>query len=298
MSTFHVEHYKMNTKNHCYLKLKDHSVSNEEFELHYNSELDLLETKPRPSLVDLPTYYESESYISHTDASKSIVDKMYQLVKKIALKNKLKLINSFNTSSKKLLDVGCGTGQFLLTSENNGWSISGVEPNRNARTLAKEKLGINSVAALFDDINLINNEQFDVITLWHVLEHIPNLDEYVSKLKLLLKPSGVLIIAVPNFKSFDATYYENFWAAYDVPRHLWHFSQNAIQKLFSKVELNVEKKKPMFFDSFYVSILSEKYKTGKSNFIKAFFVGLYSNFKALVSSEYSSLIYILKSAKN
>ena len=288
----------MSNKNYCYLKLKDYSVSNKNFELHYNSELDLLETKPKPSLTDLPKYYESESYISHTDASESLVDKLYQFVKGIALKNKLKLINSFNTSSKNLLDVGCGTGEFLLTCKNNGWNISGVEPNNNAKTLAKQKLENGSSVEIFDDLNLIENEQFDIITLWHVLEHVPNLEIYISKLKSLLKPDGVLIIAVPNFKSFDASYYKNFWAAYDVPRHLWHFSQTSIQKLFIKANLNVEKTKPMFFDSFYVSILSEKYKTGKSNFIKAFFIGLLSNLKALGSSEYSSLIYILKSPKS
>lgn len=293
-----MEQLKMKNKNNCYLKLKDYSVSNENFELYYNAELDFLETKPQPTLEELPKYYESESYISHTDASESLVDKMYQFVKKIALKNKLQIINSFNTAEKNLLDVGCGTGEFLLTCKNNGWNISGVEPNKNAKDLAKQKLEENSSFEIFDDLSLINNQQFDVITLWHVLEHVPNLEDYISKLSSLLKPGGVLIIAVPNFKSFDALYYKNYWAAFDVPRHLWHFSQSAIQKIFSKVYLKVEKTKPMIFDSFYVSLLSEKYKTGKGNFVKAFFIGLYSNFKALRSSEYSSLIYILKSTKN
>jgi 2-polyprenyl-3-methyl-5-hydroxy-6-metoxy-1,4-benzoquinol methylase len=287
----------MSNKNYCYLKLKDYSVSNENFELHYNYKLDLLETKPKPSLIDLPKYYESESYISHTDASESMVDKMYQFVKKIALKNKLNLVNSFNTSSKELLDVGCGTGEFLLTCKKNGWTVSGVEPNNNAKALAVEKFGNNSSVEIVENIDLIRNKKFDVISLWHVLEHVPDLDQYISKLKLLLNDNGVLVIAVPNFKSFDAAYYKNFWAGFDVPRHLWHFSQTSIKKLFSKVDLKVERTKPMYFDSFYVSILSEKYKTRKGNFIKAFFIGLYSNFKAFSTSEYSSLIYILKSPK-
>ncbi|MDV7186568.1 class I SAM-dependent methyltransferase [Lutibacter sp. TH_r2] len=284
----------MSDKKSIYLALKDYSVSGENFELMYNSELDLLETSPKPLLEKLPFYYESEDYISHTDSKKSLQDKVYQFVKSYALKSKLKLINSFQTEDKNLLDVGCGTGDFLLTCKNNGWNVVGVEPNLKAKNLTKEKL---KVITVFETLNNINSKQFDVITLWHVLEHVPDLDNYISKLKSLLKPNGVLVIAVPNYKSFDASYYKNFWAAFDVPRHLWHFSQKSISILFSKVNLKVEKVLPMYFDSFYVSLLSEKYKNGNSNFIKAFFIGLRSNLKAITSKEYSSLIYILKADK-
>jgi predicted SAM-dependent methyltransferase len=134
----------------------------------------------------------------------------------------------------------------------------------------------------------------DCITMWHVLEHVPNLSEYLVRLKSLLKKDGVLIVAVPNFKSYDASHYKNFWAAYDVPRHLSHFSKNAISRLFLKVNMKVKNKLPLFFDSFYVALLSEKYKNGKSNWIRAFFIGLTSNLKAMRSGEYSSLIYIIK----
>ena len=130
--------------------------------------------------------------------------------------------------------------------------------------------------------------------MWHVLEHVPNLEEYLVALKRLLKPTGTILIAVPNFKSFDANYYGRFWAAYDVPRHIWHFSKVTIKKLFSEKEMNLVKVLPMKFDSFYVSLLSEKYKTGKMNFIKAFFVGLKSNLCAKKSKEYSSHIYVIK----
>ena len=148
---------------------------------------------------------------------------------------------------------------------------------------------------LFNDINELEKEnKFDVITMWHVLEHVPNLEKYISQLKQLLKPNGRLVIAVPNYKSFDAKYYKEFWAAYDVPRHLWHFSQKAIKDLFEKENMIVEKTIPMKLDSFYVSLLSEKYKNGKSNPVKAFHVGLLSNIKAKRTKEYSSLIYILK----
>lgn len=280
----------MNSNKKHYLICKDFTVSNKKFDLLYNIELDMLETFPQPKGIELASYYESEDYISHTDSKKSFTDKLYQSIKSIALKNKLKLLNSFKTEEKKLLDIGCGTGDFLLTCKNNGWNVVGVEPNKTAKKIAETKL----TSTIYIDIDNVLSKRFDVITLWHVLEHVPNLEEYISKLKLLLKPNGVLIVAVPNFKSYDAQYYKQFWAAFDVPRHLWHFSKKAIQELFSRQQLKVEMILPMKFDSFYVSLLSEKYKTGKSNLMKAFMIGLTSNVKASTSNEYSSLIYILK----
>ena len=271
---------------------KDYTVSNKNFELIYNSELEMLETFPQPKGDELASYYESPDYISHTDAKESIIDKVYQLVKKYTLQQKLNLINSFNTQNKTLLDIGCGTGDFLINCKKNGWSVVGVEPNVNAQKIINSKLEDSSF--VFTNIDDVIDQRFDIITLWHVLEHVPNLDDYISSLKKILKPNGVLVIAVPNYKSYDAFYYQQFWAAYDVPRHLWHFSKKSIQLLFSKQEMIVSKIKPMMFDSFYVSLLSEKYKSGNSNFLKAFCVGFISNLKALGNNEYSSLIYIIK----
>ncbi len=284
----------MNLKKELYLTCNDYTVSNKKFDLLYNSELDMLETFPQPIGQDLAKYYESSAYISHTDSKKSLTDKLYQIVKSYALKSKLKLIDSFQTEEKNILDVGCGTGEFLLTCKKGGWNVIGVEPNLNARELAISKLNKNDSSIILSDINEITAQQFDVITLWHVLEHVPNLTKYISKLKSLLKPNGVLLIAVPNYKSFDALYYKNYWAAFDVPRHLWHFSKTSIEKLFSKENLKVNKILPMKFDSFYVSLLSEKYKTSKSNMLKAFYIGFRSNLKAISTKEYSSLIYIIK----
>lgn len=260
----------------------------------YNSEFDMLETSPKPTLKELPTYYQSDTYISHTDSKKSTVDKLYQAVKKHTLKKKLELINSFKTENKNILDVGCGTGDFLLVCKNNGWNVTGVEPSTNAKILIDSKFNKDENSKFYSNLLEINSVKYDVITLWHVLEHVPNLSEYISKLKSLLTPNGVLVIAVPNYKSFDANYYKQFWAAYDVPRHLWHFSKKAIQLLFSKEEMSVVKLIPMKFDSFYVSLLSEKYKSGSTNFLKAFYVGFVSNIKAIRTGEYSSLIYVLK----
>ncbi|NBU80057.1 MAG: class I SAM-dependent methyltransferase [Flavobacteriaceae bacterium] len=271
-----------------YLKVRDYSVSKEIFELHHNPEYDLLITFPKPSLDKLPTYYESEDYISHTDRKQSLFERMYHLIKNIALKNKLKLINSYSEKGR-LLDIGSGTGDFLVVAKKDGWDTTGIEPNAKAKTIAINK-GVN----FGTNLSNLESHSFDVITMWHVLEHVPNLDEYILELKRLLKPTGTILIAVPNFKSFDANYYGRFWAAFDVPRHIWHFSKTAIDKLFAEKEMKLVKVHPMKFDSFYVSLLSEKYKTGKMNFIRAFFVGLKSNHSGKQSKEYSSHIYIIK----
>jgi len=275
-----------------YLTCEDYTVSHKKFNLLINAEFEMLETFPQPKLEELSSYYESSDYISHTDSKTSIIDKVYHLVKLYTIQKKVSLINSFKTENKKLLDVGCGTGDFLVACKNNGWIINGVEPNLNAKKIISSKLQDGEI--IYADLFELNNEQFDVITLWHVLEHVPNLQDYISELIKLLKPNGVLIVAVPNFKSYDANYYNEFWAAFDVPRHLWHFSKKSIELLFSKQGMIVSKTLPMKFDSFYVSMLSEKYKNGKSNFIKAFWIGLKSNLKALSNNEYSSLIYVIK----
>lgn len=280
----------MNFSNqNVYIKVKDHSVSGEKFELLLNEELQLLKTHPQPELENLGKYYESEDYISHTDAKRSLFEKIYHWVKIYSLNKKVSLINSLHKSKGSLLDIGAGTGDFLVTAKANGWQITGIEPNENAK-----KLAVSKGVSFENSIEHIENQQFDVITMWHVLEHVPNVEHQIKELKRLLKPNGTIIIAVPNFKSFDAGYYGEFWAAYDVPRHLWHFSKTSIEKLFGKENINLVKILPMIFDSFYVSLLSEKYKNGKMNFFKAFYIGLRSNWKANQSKEYSSHIYVLK----
>jgi len=276
-----------------FLTVKDYSVSQETFDLYHDATLDMLITSPQPSLENLGRYYESADYISHTDSKRSLFEKAYHFVKGIALKNKLKLINSSSSSKGKLLDIGAGTGDFLLTAKENGWKTIGVEPSEKAKAIAIQK-GIQFVVSTQE----LESHSFDVITMWHVLEHVPNLDNQIKELKRLIKPNGTIIIAVPNFKSYDAKYYGKFWAAYDVPIHFWHFSKTAIKLLFEKENIKLEKILPMKFDSFYVSLLSEKYKNGKMNFIKAFWIGLVSNWKAIRSFEFSSHIYVLKNNEN
>ena len=278
-----------------YLKCLDYTVSNQEFSILKDEESELLITSPRPKSEDLGSYYESESYISHTDSKHTLLDKIYQIVKKYSITKKVRLVQSFmtaNASEKSVLDIGCGTGDFLEACQKKGFRISGIEPNEKAKSIAENKLN----QKMNSDIFKLSPQQFDCISMWHVLEHVPNLTDYILELKKKLKPKGVLIIAVPNHKSYDAKYYGKFWAAFDVPRHLWHFSKKSIQLLFEKNELKVIKTIPMKFDSFYVSILSEKHKTKKGNLIKAFYIGLKSNIKAMRTKEYSSIIYIIKNS--
>lgn len=280
----------MNKK--TYLTVKDHSVSGEVFQLLYDDEFDLLVTWPQPSEDELPKYYKSQDYISHTDTQRNLFEKLYHFIRRISLKKKLKLINLFFSEEKMLLDIGCGTGEFLKIAQQNNWTVFGIEPNEKARSIANKKTN-NSVSDI-EELSNFKPQSFDVITLWHVLEHLPRLEEHISLLKSLLKSNGTLIIAVPNYKSYDAKYYKEFWAAYDVPRHFWHFSQTSISKLFEKENMYIENRLPMKFDSYYVSLLSEKYKSGWMNIFNAFRIGWLSNFKAKQSTECSSLIYCIK----
>lgn len=279
----------MEIPNKTILTVKDHSVSGETFELRQDETLDLLVTHPQPDEKNLSKYYESDDYISHTDGKRSLFEKAYQFVKNIALKNKLGLIDSLQPQKGSLLDIGAGTGDFLNVANQSGWKTIGIEPSEKAKSIALKK-GVSFVT----DLSELENHSFDVITMWHVLEHVPNLEHQIAELKRLLKPTGTILIAVPNFRSYDARHYGAFWAAYDVPRHLWHFSKTAIEKLFARQELQLVKILPMKFDAFYVSLLSEKYKTGKMNFVAAFLIGMKSNWKASRSKEFSSHIYVIK----
>lgn len=294
----------MENKSKIIISCKDYTATNESFDLILNEEFEMLFTSPKPKEEDLSKYYDSDAYISHTDSTKSLIDKIYQIVKNYTIAKKVELINSFQSEEKEILDIGCGTGDFLEVSKSNGWKVVGIEPNDKAKNVAVKKVNLAKAEVsrfyknIEDLIDKKGNQQFDIITMWHVLEHVYDLEDYISKLEKLLKPNGRLIIAVPNYKSYDATYYREFWAAYDVPRHLWHFSQKSITKLFGMKNMKLVKTLPMKFDSYYVSLLSEKYKTGSTNLLRALLIGIRSNQKAKATKEYSSLIYILKKQIN
>jgi 2-polyprenyl-3-methyl-5-hydroxy-6-metoxy-1,4-benzoquinol methylase len=279
----------MNFSKTPFLVVKDYSVSGEDFELVEDTKYQLLKTNPQPSAALLPRYYESEDYISHTDGKRSLFEKAYHFIKKRAINQKIDLINYWQSGTGIVLDIGCGTGDFLAEAKKKNWKAVGIEPSSKAKTIAREK-GI----CLVETYEELEDHYFDVITMWHVLEHVQDLDNQLQQLKRLLKPNGTIVIAVPNYKSYDANYYGKFWAAYDVPRHLWHFSKTAMEKLFAEHQLKLKKVNPMWFDSFYVSLLSEKYKTGKMNILAAFLTGLKSNLQGKKTRELSSHIYIFK----
>ncbi|HEY0045241.1 MAG TPA: class I SAM-dependent methyltransferase [Flavobacterium sp.] len=275
--------------NNLYLSTKDFSVSKEDFELHYDSENDMLSTFPKPEGEGLDKYYASEDYISHTSSKRTLFEKAYHFVRTIAINKKLQLINSLQGKTGNLLDIGSGTGDFLAAAMNKGWKVTGAEPNLKAREAAKGK-GVN----MFESTTLLPDHSYDIITMWHVLEHVPDPKFQILELKRLLKPNGHIIIAVPNFHSYDAKHYGKYWAAFDVPRHLWHFSRKSIANLFAEQEFEVVNVLPMMFDAYYVSLLSEKYRTGKSNVLRAFLTGTKSNNSGRKTGEYSSHIYVIK----
>ncbi|MCP4458147.1 MAG: class I SAM-dependent methyltransferase [Cytophagales bacterium] len=270
-----------------YLICTDHSVSGESFALVKCAKCELIFTNPRPVREKLSSYYQSDEYISHTNQANNLVNWIYTLVRGKTLMNKLKLISQKYVNGK-LLDFGCGTGHFIRYSEQHGWTVTGLEPNKQARKLATTNLN----GAVYKKISEIK-ESFDIITAWHVIEHVPNLNETIKELSKRLNHKGFLFIALPNCKSYDAAHYKEKWAGYDVPRHLYHFTQNSFGALLSKHKLKLVETIPMKYDSHYVSLLSEKSTTGNRGYLKAFQIGRKSNNAAKHSLEYSSLIYVI-----
>ena len=272
----------------AFLDCKDHLVSKEMYEVMRNVELEMLVTSPIPT--DIEDYYESDKYQSHFNHEISLSNIFYNYVKNISFKRKESIFRDRN-KNKSVLDIGAGNGAFLHFCKKKKYQVFGVEPNEKARRIARRKGVI-----LENSIERVTSQQYDVITMWHSLEHVLNLLECLDYLKKMLKKEGKLIIAAPNFKSYDAEYYKEYWAAFDVPRHLWHFSQRSIHNLFEPLDMKVTNVYPLKYDAFYVSLLSEKYKTGKKNYFKAFKIGLQSNLKAMKTKEYSSLIYEIQHA--
>jgi 2-polyprenyl-3-methyl-5-hydroxy-6-metoxy-1,4-benzoquinol methylase len=276
-----------------FLSAKDHTTTGEQFEIVRCTQCNFTLTNPRPDINSIGKYYQSEKYISHTGGSKSLLDKVYIFARTITLGWKLKLINKYK-STGSILDYGCGTGEFLHHLKNNGWTINGVEPSDGARNKATNLLQ----NPIHSSIEKIERSQFDVITLWHVLEHIHDLNEKLVSIKSLLKQDGIIFIAVPNHEAPDAQKYGTNWAGYDVPRHLWHFSKDSMKKLFDKTGLELIGIHPMKLDAYYVSLLSEGYKHPNqskiANAFKALVTGLRSNLDAAKDRNHSSLIYIAK----
>jgi 2-polyprenyl-3-methyl-5-hydroxy-6-metoxy-1,4-benzoquinol methylase len=277
------------------LTVKDHSVSKEEFVVWQCSNCSLRFTQDVPDEVSIGKYYQSTDYISHSNTSKGLINKLYQRVRNYTLNQKANLIIGQTVRWGRILDLGAGIGAFVNTMQQKGWEIIGIEPDEGARIQAKNLFNIELKET--NALNELSENSFDAITLWHVLEHVHQLHPYVERLKSTLKPNGKIFIAVPNYQSLDSSLYKSYWAAYDVPRHLYHFPPQAIRVLMEKHGLRVVAKKPMWFDSFYISLLSSKYKNGKANWIGAGLSGLRSNLKTLFNKDYcSSIIYIIERA--
>lgn len=275
------------------LQVKDHTVSGESFTVAECQSCTLRFTQDVPDENTIAPYYKSEDYISHTNTAKGFINSIYHSVRKRTIEQKRKLVEQDTGIKKgKMLDVGSGIGSFVKEMKQQGWDATGLEPDADARKVAKELYGIE--LADMTKFYQLPAGYFDAITLWHVLEHVHDLPNYVQQLKALLKEKGRLFVAVPNYTAADAKSYKEYWAAYDVPRHLYHFSPKSIEALMKKNGLQVLKYKPMWYDSFYISLLSSKYKNGKTNWLAAFWNGFRSNIVAMTDNrKCSAVIYVI-----
>lgn len=278
-------------KTELFISAKDYFLTGEAFNIVKCTGCGFRFTNPRPEASDLGKYYESSEYISHSNTRKGMFATVYQQIRKYTLSRKLKLINKYQQKGE-ILDIGCATGQFLNYMKENGWKTTGIEPDEKTRSRAIADYGLNVFPE--KQLNVFDKGGFDVITLWHVLEHVSELKERIGQLRNLLKKEGTLIIAVPNCDSWDAKNYGNFWAAYDLPRHLYHFTKSDIKLLLENSGFTIVNIVPMKFDAYYVSLLSEKYKNGKMSWVPALWNGFWSNQKAGVENGFSSQIYIAK----
>ncbi len=275
------------------LTARDHTVSGESFSIWECDSCGLRFTQNVPDPVAIIPYYKSENYISHSNTSKGIINRLYQWVRKKTLKRKRRLaVRAAGLTKGRLLDIGSGTGGFVQEMSSSGWEVTALEPDPDARRVAKETFGVKVEEA--GKLFTLESGSYDIISLWHVLEHVHELHRYLEQMKFLLKENGRILIAVPNYTSKDAAIYKEYWAAYDVPRHLYHFSPGSMQVLLEKHGLKLLSYKPMWYDSFYISMLSSKYRNGKTNLMASFFNGLRSNLKAWGDvRRCSSVIYVV-----
>ncbi len=273
------------------LWLKDEFLTKEDFHICECLNCGLLYTMPRPDKEKIGAYYKSEAYYSHQENKKGFIPKVYERVKSINLKHKYRLATS-GMQPGKLLDIGCGVGDFLHTAETHGWECIGVEPSEDAKAIAQKRM--KGMIITSEELESFSDGAFDVITMWHVLEHVDDLKWQVAQLQRLVKPSGRVVIAVPNYKSYDGQYYKEHWAAYDVPRHLNHFNRITLSKIFKTSGLELVKMDKLKWDAYYISYLSEQYRHHSLPLVRGLYRGFISNCTARRSGEWSSLVYVFE----
>lgn len=277
-----------------FLSCTDHFVSSEVFNICRCDNCGFIFTQDYPEESEAGHYYESDNYISHSDTNKEITDKMYQFIRRIMLNRKKRIIRkTTGLSAGSILDIGSGTGHFLNTMKLEGWNIKGVEINAKAREYASSCFNIDTISP--ENIQTLPANSFDCITFWHVLEHFYEPFKFMEEIARLIKSDGVVIIALPNTNSFDSEYYGKRWAAYDVPRHLWHFNSSSFSIFAIKNKFLIVEKRYLPFDVFYISILSEKYRGSKFPVFSGTINGLRFSIRSLSNkSASSSIIYILR----
>jgi len=299
-------HIKMEKLSHCpvcenssfrpFLQGYDFFLTQEEYSIVICNNCRMKYLNPRPDAREIGKYYESPDYVSHDAGQKNRLNFLYKLARNISIKKKYKLVKYY-ARRKRLLDIGCGTGEFIFFCKQKGFRVTGIEPGEKPRAFAQTAYNLDVHEE--DYFENMTTQEFDVITLWHVLEHVHQLNERINKILEILNSDGSLIIAVPNCDSWDAGHYGKYWAAYDLPRHLYHFSQETMQILADKHGLKIEKVIPMKLDAYYISLLSEKYEKGKQNYFRAVMNGIRSNNSARRNNKnYSSLIYVMKKENN
>jgi 2-polyprenyl-3-methyl-5-hydroxy-6-metoxy-1,4-benzoquinol methylase len=276
------------------LTCTDYFVSQEEFQIKQCNNCGFKITDNIEDEENIGNYYQSEEYISHSNISKGLVNMVYHLVRRYMLGRKRRIVEKVSALKQgHILDIGTGTGFFLNEMKRYNWRITGIEKSEDARTFAKSEFNLDNLPA--ENLFKLEEKTFDVITLWHVLEHIHLLNENMQEFSRLVKNNGKLVIAVPNHASYDAKHYREYWAAYDVPRHIWHFSPEQMIQFAEKHGFKFNTLHTMPFDSFYVSMLSEKYKKSKLGFVKGLFYGTISWLISLFNkTKCSSVIYIFE----
>jgi 2-polyprenyl-3-methyl-5-hydroxy-6-metoxy-1,4-benzoquinol methylase len=276
------------------IRCKDYFISKEDFSIFKCSACGFTFTQDYPEENEIARFYESDDYISHSDTTRSFSDKLYRLARNVMLRKKRRLIISV-TGLKKgaILDIGSGTGYFAGTMKKTGWLVRGIEINEKARNFSMSQFKLNILTP--DKIPSLEKESFDCITLWHVLEHFHDPFNYFSEISRLLKPGAVCIVALPNCNSYDAKYYDRFWAAWDVPRHLWHFNPHSFSLFSEKAGLSLEKLRSLPLDVFYISTLSEKYKGSGLSFMKGISKAIIFAYLSVFNRQKSSsLVYIMR----